>query len=83
MNHLAVQVGHLAPPGPSAVMQKRRQSLPIYHYRGEIIDTLYALQVVILQGGTGSGKTTQLVQYILEVAKHDGILGLIGCTQPR
>jgi len=37
--------------------------------------------VVIIVGETGSGKTTQLVQYLHE----DGYSkrGMIGCTQPR
>lgn len=40
-------------------------------------------QVIILQGGTGSGKTTQMVQFILDETKERAIPGLIGCTQPR
>jgi pre-mRNA-splicing factor ATP-dependent RNA helicase DHX38/PRP16 len=38
-------------------------------------------QVVIVVGETGSGKTTQLTQFLYE----DGYCsyGLIGCTQPR
>lgn len=37
--------------------------------------------VVIVVGETGSGKTTQMTQYLHE----DGYssLGVIGCTQPR
>lgn len=41
-------------------------------------------QVVILAGETGSGKTTQLPQMCLRVAKDGaGWRGKIGCTQPR
>lgn len=38
-------------------------------------------QVIIMVGETGSGKTTQLPQYLHE----DGYtkVGKIGCTQPR
>lgn len=38
-------------------------------------------KIVIIVGETGSGKTTQLTQYLLE----DGYTkeGMIGCTQPR
>ena len=32
-------------------------------------------------GETGSGKTTQLTQYLLE--EGYGKVGMIGCTQPR
>ena len=39
------------------------------------------LQVVVIVGETGSGKTTQLTQYLHEagVTRY----GLVGCTQPR
>lgn len=36
---------------------------------------------MIVIGETGSGKTTQLTQFLLEDGY--GKLGLIGCTQPR
>lgn len=37
--------------------------------------------VVVIVGETGSGKTTQLTQYLLE--EGYGKNSLIGCTQPR
>lgn len=42
---------------------------------------LKGVLVIIVVGETGSGKTTQLTQYLYE----DGYCehGLIGCTQPR
>ena len=36
---------------------------------------------MVLVGETGSGKTTQLTQYLLE--EGYGKVGMIGCTQPR
>lgn len=38
-------------------------------------------QIVVIVGETGSGKTTQLTQYLHE----DGLTeyGIVGCTQPR
>ena len=44
-------------------------------------DLLLSFSVVIIVGETGSGKTTQLTQYLHE----DGYTkyGMIGCTQPR
>ncbi|KZT58417.1 P-loop containing nucleoside triphosphate hydrolase protein, partial [Calocera cornea HHB12733] len=38
-------------------------------------------QVVVVVGETGSGKTTQLAQFLLEDGY--GTYGMIGCTQPR
>ena len=42
---------------------------------------VHSLKVVIVVGETGSGKTTQLTQFLYE----DGYcsFGLVGCTQPR
>ena len=39
------------------------------------------LQVVIIVGETGSGKTTQLTQYLHEAGFTQ--YGMVGCTQPR
>jgi pre-mRNA-splicing factor ATP-dependent RNA helicase DHX16 len=38
-------------------------------------------QIIIMVGETGSGKTTQLPQYLHEEG-YTG-LGKVGCTQPR
>ena len=38
-------------------------------------------QVLVVVGDTGSGKTTQMVQYLAEAGYADH--GRIGCTQPR
>ena len=60
---------------------RRFQSrLPIYAKKFEILDTLHSHQVVVIQGETGSGKSTQLMQYMRdELAAH----GATVCTQPR
>lgn len=57
------------------------QALPIYAKRTEIIDTILQNQVSIILGETGSGKSTQITQYILESAISSS--GKIICTQPR
>ena len=56
-------------------------ALPIYAKRSQIIETICSHQVTVLVGETGSGKSTQVVQYLYEagMAEH----GFIVCTQPR
>ena len=58
-----------------------RESLPIYAYRNGLMEALRKHKNLIVVGETGSGKTTQIPQYLLE----DGFAkkGIIGCTQPR
>ena len=64
---------------------KRRRSsrldLPISIYRDELIKVVDESQVVVIVGETGSGKTTQLPQYL----HQDGLEGngIIAVTQPR
>ncbi|XP_047977087.1 ATP-dependent RNA helicase DEAH11, chloroplastic-like [Salvia hispanica] len=55
--------------------------LPIYAHRQEIMKHIYCQQVTVLIGETGSGKSTQLVQFLAD----SGICGdgAIICTQPR
>lgn len=57
------------------------QSLPISAEKKRIIETIREHQVVILEGDTGSGKTTQLPKMCLEAFPKNDLL--IGCTQPR
>ncbi len=42
------------------------QSLPIVEYKQVIIETIQKHQVVIIEGETGSGKTTQIPKMCLE-----------------
>ncbi|KAK0546257.1 DEAH-box ATP-dependent RNA helicase prp22 [Tilletia horrida] len=63
-------------------MQEQRQSLPIFKLRDQLVEAVKNNQVLIVVGDTGSGKTTQLTQYLLE----EGFASngrKIGCTQPR
>ena len=62
-------------------IKQQREYLPIYSVREELLTIIRDNRVVIIVGETGSGKTTQLTQYLYE----DGYaaFGQIGCTQPR
>lgn len=64
-------------------MAEKRKSLPAFNSREEILKLLQKNQVVVVSGATGSGKTTQVPQYILEKATNDGKPVSIVCTQPR
>ncbi|OAQ97497.1 hypothetical protein LLEC1_00830 [Akanthomyces lecanii] len=63
-------------------IQETRKSLPIYQYRDEFVAALEQYQVLVIVGETGSGKTTQLPQYLHEAGYTKGGLK-VGCTQPR
>jgi pre-mRNA-splicing factor ATP-dependent RNA helicase DHX38/PRP16 len=62
------------------ILQQRRY-LPVFAVRQDLLNVIRENSVVIIVGETGSGKTTQLTQYLHE----DGYskFGMIGCTQPR
>lgn len=59
-----------------------RESLPVYSVKSKLLQTIRENQVVVVIGETGSGKTTQLCQYLYEAGFSAGHK-LIGCTQPR
>ncbi|XP_062016320.1 probable pre-mRNA-splicing factor ATP-dependent RNA helicase DEAH5 [Rosa rugosa] len=65
----------------SLSIQEQRKSLPVYKLREELIKAVNENQVLIVIGETGSGKTTQLTQYLAEAGYTTK--GRIGCTQPR
>ncbi|KAG7963639.1 hypothetical protein I3843_09G128400 [Carya illinoinensis] len=62
-------------------IQEQRQSLPIYKLKKELIQAVHDNQVLVVIGETGSGKTTQVTQYLAEAGYTTR--GKIGCTQPR
>jgi len=63
-------------------MEETRKSLPIYAYREQFLAALEEHQILVIVGETGSGKTTQLPQYLHEAGyTKDGLK--VGCTQPR
>ncbi|XP_066993237.2 3'-5' RNA helicase YTHDC2 [Anabrus simplex] len=60
-----------------------RQTLPVWSMRNEIIQVINSHQVVVICGETGSGKTTQVPQFVIEHCMSIGKACRIICTQPR
>ncbi|TEA20543.1 Pre-mRNA-splicing factor ATP-dependent RNA helicase-like protein cdc28 [Colletotrichum sidae] len=63
-------------------IQETRKSLPIYQYRDDFLEAINKYQILVIVGETGSGKTTQLPQYLHEAGYTKNGLK-VGCTQPR
>lgn len=59
-----------------------KKSLPVYEYRDDLLEAVSKYPVLIVVGETGSGKTTQLPQYLYESGYCKGSK-IVGCTQPR
>eukprot|EP00656_Telonema_subtile_P006077 TRINITY_DN1278_c0_g2_i1.p1 TRINITY_DN1278_c0_g2~~TRINITY_DN1278_c0_g2_i1.p1 ORF type:complete len:1004 (-),score=278.41 TRINITY_DN1278_c0_g2_i1:118-3129(-) len=62
-------------------MMEQRASLPIAKLKKELVGAVMDNQVLVVIGETGSGKTTQITQYLAEAGLTTR--GIIGCTQPR
>ncbi|EDV98738.1 pre-mRNA-splicing factor ATP-dependent RNA helicase DHX16 [Drosophila grimshawi] len=63
-------------------LDETRRSLPVFPFKEDLIAAVKAHQVLIVEGETGSGKTTQVPQYLVEAGFTDD-KKMIGCTQPR
>ncbi len=57
------------------------EDLPITLWREELLAAIRDHQVIIVAGETGSGKSTQIPKFCLELGR--GVEGTIGHTQPR
>ena len=58
---------------------KKRQTLPVWNSKKQILELIEKNRILIIQGETGSGKTTQIPQFLLDAGYYGGIV----CTQPR
>ena len=63
-------------------MKEQKESLPIYQFKKDLIQAIHENKILVVIGETGSGKTTQITQYLLE-AGYIKKGKRIGCTQPR
>lgn len=67
-------------------IQQSRSELPILQREQEIMEAIHNNPVVIVKGDTGSGKTTQIPQFLFEAgygSPEGPTPGIIGITQPR
>ncbi len=60
---------------------EQRASLPIAKLRSQLVDALGQHRVLVVIGETGSGKTTQMTQFMNDMKFTTK--GMVGCTQPR
>jgi ATP-dependent RNA helicase DHX37/DHR1 len=65
----------------TAKIVEERSHLPVIGEEQPIMEAIRANPVVLICGATGSGKTTQIPQFLYEAGYASG--GLIGCCQPR
>ncbi|XP_042379237.1 probable pre-mRNA-splicing factor ATP-dependent RNA helicase DEAH9 isoform X1 [Zingiber officinale] len=79
----------LSSPAPSSSsgfghssLERQRQRLPVFKYRDAILYLVENHATTIIVGETGSGKTTQIPQYLKEAGWAEGGR-VIACTQPR
>lgn len=64
------------------ILEKRRK-LPVHKQRHEFLELIHNNQILVLVGETGSGKTTQIPQFLLFDEQPQLKGRMIACTQPR
>lgn len=70
----------------SSEIQEARLGLPVVAEEQKIMEAIYNNPVVVIWGATGSGKTTQVPQFLFEAGfgnPDSPNPGMIGVTQPR
>ncbi|XP_068255333.1 ATP-dependent RNA helicase TDRD9 isoform X1 [Nyctibius grandis] len=68
---------------PIPTANHKSVDMPIAKHREEIVSLIESNSVVIVQGATGSGKSTQIPQYILDYCIQRSVYCNIAVTQPR
>uniref|UniRef100_H2ZYQ6 ATP-dependent RNA helicase TDRD9 n=1 Tax=Latimeria chalumnae TaxID=7897 RepID=H2ZYQ6_LATCH len=68
---------------PASVINYNYPNLPITKHREELISLVESNSVIIVRGATGSGKSTQLPQFILDHHTQRSAYCNIVVTQPR
>lgn len=62
---------------------RTRRNLPVHAQRKEFLDMFHSTQIMVFVGETGSGKTTQIPQFVLydDLPQYNN--KMVACTQPR
>ncbi len=62
---------------------RKRRDLPVHTEREQFLRLFHATQILVFVGETGSGKTTQIPQFVLFDDLTHSIGKQVACTQPR
>ncbi|RAQ53856.1 pre-mRNA-splicing factor ATP-dependent RNA helicase PRP43 [Aspergillus flavus] len=62
---------------------KTRRDLPVHAQRDEFLQLYQKSQILVFVGETGSGKTTQIPQFVLFDDQPQSQRKMVACTQPR
>jgi len=62
---------------------KQRLALPVYKFKDELLEAVKNNQVVVVEGETGSGKSTQIPQFLVHAGYVKMGYTMVACTQPR
>ncbi|XP_026191481.1 probable pre-mRNA-splicing factor ATP-dependent RNA helicase prp43 [Cyclospora cayetanensis] len=68
---------------PCDFLASARERLPVWRYRSELLKKMEKHQVILVVGETGSGKTTQVPQLLLQARLGLPSASWIGVSQPR
>ena len=79
------QAPDLTPPPVvhSSPLTSIRESLPVFAYRQTLLDTIAGNPVTVVEGETGSGKTTQVPQFVIEDHAAKNLPCNVIVAQPR
>jgi len=74
--------GRAYSPRYQSILQTRLK-LPVYKFQSQLLEAVASSQTVVVEGETGSGKTTQIPQFLVEVGYAQPGRTCVACTQPR
>ena len=79
--HMSGKAAAVSDFAKSKTIAEQRAFLPVFSVREDLMHVIRENNVVVVVGETGSGKTTQMTQFMMEDGSAQ--YGMVGCTQPR